>query len=122
MHRRRIYVAASKGICSITPPPAASVRRGWSMSRTPSGWTATKSVLLVAVGLGAGVRAPALTVLRRRGNIVTIPLAPRTARASELAIGERVEGQIFLLRGDGQCLDRHPPTCIVAAYLAGAAR
>jgi len=34
-------------------------------------------------------------VLRQGGKIVTIPLAPRTARAIDLAIGERVEGPIF---------------------------
>jgi hypothetical protein len=38
------------------------------------------------------------------GKVVTIPLAPRTARAAELAIGERVAGPIFLT-SDGQRLD-----------------
>jgi integrase/recombinase XerD len=37
---------------------------------------------------------------------VTIPLAPRTARAIDLATGERCDGPIFLA-GDGQRLDRH---------------
>jgi hypothetical protein len=37
---------------------------------------------------------------------VTIPLAPRTARALDLAIGERAEGPIFLA-ADGRRLDRH---------------
>ena len=38
--------------------------------------------------------------------MVTIPLAPRTARALDLAIGERAEGPVFLA-ADGRRLDRH---------------
>ena len=37
---------------------------------------------------------------------VTVPLAPRTARAIDLAIGERSEGPLFLA-GDGRRLDRY---------------
>jgi len=37
---------------------------------------------------------------------VTIPLAPRTARALDLAIGERVGGPVFLA-AEGRRLDRH---------------
>jgi integrase/recombinase XerD len=56
------------------------------------------------LGLERGHRT--LTVLRKGGKIVTIPLAPRTARAIDLAIGERLEGPIFL-RADGRRMDRH---------------
>jgi integrase/recombinase XerD len=35
-----------------------------------------------------------------------IPLAPRTARAIDLAVGERTDGPIFLA-ADGRRLDRH---------------
>jgi integrase len=45
-------------------------------------------------------------ITRKGGKAVTIPLAPRTARAIDLAIGERTEGPIFLA-GDGKRLDRH---------------
>jgi integrase/recombinase XerD len=38
--------------------------------------------------------------------VVTIPLAPRTARAIDLAIGERTDGPVFLAP-DGRRLDRH---------------
>jgi len=38
--------------------------------------------------------------------VVTIPLAPRTARAIDLAIGERTDGPMFPTH-DGQRLDRH---------------
>jgi integrase/recombinase XerD len=51
---------------------------------------------------------------------VTIPLAPRTARAVDLAVGERAVGPIFTT-GDGRRLDRHA-TYIVSTYIAGAAR
>ena len=48
------------------------------------------------LGLERGHRT--LTVLRKGGKLVTIPLAPRTARAIDLAIGERLDGPIFLRR------------------------
>jgi integrase len=38
--------------------------------------------------------------------VVTIPLAPHTARALDLAIGERTEGPVFPA-ADGRRLDRH---------------
>jgi len=47
-----------------------------------------------------------LAIVRKGGKKVTIPLAPRTARAIDLAIGERGEGPIFLSPG-GARLDRH---------------
>jgi site-specific recombinase XerD len=56
------------------------------------------------LGLEWGHRT--LTILRKGGKIVTIPLAPRTARAIDLAVGERSEGPIFLAN-DGGRLDRH---------------
>ena len=43
---------------------------------------------------------------RKGGKVVTVPLAPRTARAIDLAIGERTEGPVFLAK-DGRRLDRH---------------
>jgi hypothetical protein len=46
------------------------------------------------LGLEGGHRT--LTVLRKGGKLVTIPLAPRTARAIDLAAGERVDEPIFL--------------------------
>jgi len=45
-------------------------------------------------------------VIRKGGKVVTIRLAPRTARAIDLAIGERTEGPIFLA-ADGRRHDRH---------------
>jgi integrase len=47
-----------------------------------------------------------LVITREGGKVVTIPLAPRTARAIDLAIGERCEGPVFLAT-DGRRLDRH---------------
>jgi integrase/recombinase XerD len=56
------------------------------------------------LGLERGHRT--LTITRKGGKVVTIPLAPRTARAIDLAIGERTGGPVFLAAG-GRRLDRH---------------
>jgi len=56
------------------------------------------------LGLERGHRT--LTITRKGGKVVAIPLAPRTARAIDLAIGERTDGPVFLA-ADGQRLDRH---------------
>ncbi len=63
-----------------------------------------------ALGLERGHRT--LTILRKGGKVVTVPLAPRTARAIDLAIGERSEGPLFL-GPDGERLDRHGAARIV---------
>jgi integrase/recombinase XerD len=71
-----------------------------------------------ALGIERGHRT--LVVTRKGGKVVTIPLAPRTARAIDLATGERTEGPIFLA-SDGRRLDRHGAARIVrrAARRAG---
>jgi len=56
------------------------------------------------LGLDRGHRTP--TITRKGGKIVAIPLAPRTARAIDLAVGERTCGPLFLA-ADGRRLDRH---------------
>jgi integrase/recombinase XerD len=56
------------------------------------------------LGLERGHRT--LTVTRKGGKVVTVPLAPRTARAIDLAIDERTEGPVFLA-ADGRRLYRH---------------
>ena len=63
-----------------------------------------------ALGLERGHRT--LTIVRKGGRVVTVPLAPRTARAIDLAVGERCEGPIFLSSG-GERLDRHAAGRIV---------
>jgi integrase/recombinase XerD len=57
-----------------------------------------------ALGVERGHRT--LVITRKGGKVVTIPLAPRTARAIDLAIGERSEVPIFLSAYGGR-LDRH---------------
>ena len=47
-----------------------------------------------------------LTVLCKGGKTVVMPLAPRTARAIDLVVGERFEGTILYGNG-GHSLDRH---------------
>jgi site-specific recombinase XerD len=83
--------------------------------------------LRVSEACGADIEALALerghrtlAVLRKGAKVVTIPLAPRTARAVDLVIGERCEGPIFL-GSDGQRLDRHAAARVVrrAARRAG---
>jgi integrase/recombinase XerD len=56
------------------------------------------------LGLERGHRT--LTITRKGGKVVTIPFAPRTARAIDLATGERCDGPLFLT-ADGRRLDRH---------------
>jgi integrase len=53
-----------------------------------------------------------LVITRKGGKVVTIPLAPRTARAVDLAIGERTGGPLFVT-ADGRRLDRHGAARIV---------
>jgi integrase/recombinase XerD len=73
------------------------------------------------LGLERGHRT--LTITRKGGKVVTIPLAPGTARAIDLAIGERTGGPVFLA-ADGRRLDRHGAGRIVrrAARCAGIAK
>jgi integrase/recombinase XerD len=74
-----------------------------------------------SLGLERGHRT--LTVLRKGGKVVVIPLAPRTARAVDLAIGERSSGPIFVAQAGGR-LDRHGAARIVrrVARRAGIAK
>jgi site-specific recombinase XerD len=53
-----------------------------------------------------------LVITRKGGKVVTIPLALRTARAIDLATGDRTEGPMFLATG-GKRLDRHGGARIV---------
>jgi site-specific recombinase XerD len=62
------------------------------------------------LGLERGHRT--LVITRKGGKVVTIPLAPRTARAIDLAIGEHTDGPLFTT-ADGQRLDRHGAARIV---------
>ena len=62
------------------------------------------------LGLERGHRAPVIT--RTGGKVVTTPLAPRTARAIDLALDERTEGPLFR-SVDGRRLDRHGAARIV---------
>jgi integrase len=62
------------------------------------------------LGLERGHRT--LVITRKGGKVVTISLAPHTARAIDLATGERTEGPLFLAKG-GRRLDRHGAARIV---------
>jgi integrase/recombinase XerD len=62
--------------------------------------------------LGVERRHRTLVITRKGGKVVTIPLAPRTVRAIDLAVGERSDGPVFLAAG-GRRLDRHGAARIV---------
>jgi site-specific recombinase XerD len=62
------------------------------------------------LGIDRGHRT--LTVLRKGGKTVVIPLAPRTARAVDLVVGERPEGPIFC-DPNNERVDRHAASRIV---------
>jgi len=127
---------------------------GWTMNRTPPGWTATSwarywspaglrtaaehalisllalNGLRVSEATGADIqnlgteRGHRTLVITRKGSkVATIPLAPRTARAIDLAVGERCDGPIFLAP-DGRRLDRHGAAPLVrrVARRAGIAK
>ena len=75
--------------------------------------------LRVSEAIGANIEAlgqerghRTLTVIRKGGKLITMPLAPRVARAIDLAVGERLDGPIFV-EADGQRLDRHAAGRIV---------
>jgi integrase len=70
------------------------------------------------LGVERGHRTPVVT--RKGGKIVTIPLAPRTSRAIDLALGQRVDGPIFFTP-DGQRLDRHGAARVVRRVAVRAA-
>ncbi len=57
-----------------------------------------------ALGTERGHRA--LVITRKDGKVVSIPLAPRTARAIDRAIGKRCEGPVFLAP-DSRRMDRN---------------
>jgi integrase/recombinase XerD len=135
------YRYAAKKNSSATHPLRTCGGRGWTTSPMPPAWIAT-SALLVAAGLGPpaenalisllalnGLRVSeatganiealgierghrTLVITRKGGKVVTVPLGPRTARAIDLAIGERSKGPIFLA-ADGRRLDRHAAGRIV---------
>jgi integrase/recombinase XerD len=74
-----------------------------------------------ALGTERGHRT--LAIVRKGGKKAVIPLAPRTARAIDLAVGERCEGPIFTTTA-GVRLDRHGAGRIVrrVARRAGLAK
>jgi Phage integrase family len=88
----------------LRPPPGDPAHR---LIRPGLGST---GATIEALGTERGHRT--LTITRQGGKIVTIPLAPRTARAIDLAIGERCEGPVFPGPGSRR-LDRHGAARIV---------
>jgi hypothetical protein len=79
-------------------------------------WTATSSAPcsspLVSPGPSVERGHRTVTVMRKGGKVVTMPLAPRVARALDLAIGDRAGGPVFLAVS-GRRMDRHAASRIV---------
>jgi hypothetical protein len=61
-----------------------------------------------------------LVITRKGGKVVTIPLAPRTARAIDLAIGERLEGRSSRQRTGRGWTGGTEPTVTLLRRLAAA--
>jgi hypothetical protein len=76
----------SQAVCNYTSRSCGRV----SPSASPSEATGAS---IEALGTECGHRT--LTITRKGGKVVSIPLAPRTARAIDLAIGERCEGPVL---------------------------
>ena len=123
VHHCRVLPVRRRGrpARSFTGRPCPSP--GWTTIRTPPGWIATSSAaaglgqpaehalisllaldgLRVSEATGANIGAlgverghRTLTIIRKGGKVATIPLAPRTARAIDLAVGERCDEPLFL--------------------------
>ena len=84
-------------------------------------WRGAASADIGHLGLERGHRT--LTITRKGGMVVAVPLAPRTARAINLAIGDRTGGPVFPA-AKGHRLDRHGAGRIVrrVARRAGIAK
>jgi integrase len=87
---------ATSSACSSSPPDLLAL----------NGLRVSEAAGADIEHLGLERRHRTLVITREGGRAVTIPLAPGTARATDLAIGERTDGPLFLT-ADGQRLDRH---------------
>jgi hypothetical protein len=102
------------------PPAELSARFGDLVIRTRLKLSAHTRSLLATGGTRLVLRAASLRTRHSDGalapsparEVVTIPLAPRTARAIDLAVGERCDGPIFV-GADGSRIDRHAAGRIV---------
>jgi hypothetical protein len=115
---RRGSCLASASFCSAArlalnnPGDVVSGAAVWASCAGPGAFVSEShdsEAGIEALGVERGRRA--LTASRKGGKTVTIPLAPRTNRAVDLAVGERCAGRIFTApRGR---LDRHGAARVV---------
>jgi hypothetical protein len=82
-------------------------------------WACPKPPASILRAMGVERRHRTLVITRKGGRIVTIPLAPRTARRVDLAIGERCERPIFLA-AEGRRLGRQSAGLLVRRVARGA--
>jgi integrase/recombinase XerD len=114
VRRPRLDYAPHATALDRNEPGALLVAAGLRAARRAHADLAARAERAAGAGGGrGGYRAPGLerghrtvVITRKGGTVVTIPLAPRTARAAGLATGERAEGPL-LPAGDGRRLDRH---------------
>ena len=92
-------LGAAKTTCPI-PVACATVRQ------TAHGSQFAHKTAPVSRAPRPGTPAPDSHDHPQGSKVVTIPLAPRTARTIDLAIAERTGGPVFLAAG-GRRLDRH---------------
>jgi site-specific recombinase XerD len=103
-HQLRLFAARRADIECFARDLEARGRARATITRRLS--TAAGFYRYAVEALGVERAHRTMVVTRKGGKVVTVPLAPRTARAIDLAIGERVEGPVFLTAG-GRRLDRH---------------
>ena len=94
-HLRRTVTSSAR---CWSPPGSAPCRAGADLPAGPQRATGLRSHWRGHRSHRHRARAPDTRGHPKGGKIVTIPLAPRTARAIDLAIGERCAGPVFLPR------------------------
>src|SRR5262249_43833584 len=100
-----LAVLARPGLVSAASRPPRHLPDQAALSFCRAAATARREGLPPPSTLSASRRTNA-SWRTKGGKVVTIPLAPRTARAIALAIGDRTGGPVFLAT-DGRRVDRH---------------
>jgi site-specific recombinase XerD len=116
------WIATSSGQC-WSPPGGIPAGHALISLLALNGLRVSEAIGANIEALGAGRGHRTLVVTCKGGKVVTVPLAPRTARATDLVIGERCDGPVFVA-ADGRRLDRHGAGRMVrrAARRAGIAK
>jgi hypothetical protein len=106
------WTATRSAPCWSPPGSALPPSTPWSPCWPSTGYGSPRPSEPTSKPSGVERGHRTLKVLPKGGKTVTIPLAPRTARTVDLAVGERCAGPIFTT-GGGRRLDRHSAARIV---------